>query len=230
MNINYDEQELKKFSQYEDSWWDPNGQAGPLHKINPIRMEFIENLAALKDKEILDIGCGGGILAEALAKQDAKVTAIDMCKEAIACAQNHAKDLAINYQHTSAEDLPHKNHYDIITCLELIEHVPDPAKTIACCARLVKANGIVFISTINRNIKSYATTILAAEYLLKMLPKGTHSYDKFIKPSELIQMASCHKLEFLEYAGISYKPLTNSFYLSKDLSTNYIACFKKISQ
>lgn len=229
MNTNYDEQELRKFAQYQDSWWDLNGNAAPLHKINPIRMEFILSQIDLKDKSVLDIGCGGGILAEALAKKNAKVTAIDMCEEAISCAKNHAKEnnLSIEYKKATAEAQQEYNHYDIITCLELIEHVPNPAETIASCMRLVKAGGLVFISTINRNIKSYATAIIGAEYLLKMVPKGTHEYNKFIKPSELIKMASEHQLEFIDYAGISYKLLADSFYLSDDVSTNYIACFKK---
>ena len=227
MSTNYDEQELKKFAQYQDSWWDLNGAAAPLHKINPIRMEFILSKADLKDKSVLDVGCGGGILAEALAKKHAKVTAIDMCEEAISCAKNHAKSHNLNIEYKKATVEQESDHYDIITCLELIEHVPNPTETIASCARLAKADGLVFISTINRNLKSYASAIVGAEYLLKVVPKGTHEYNKFIKPSELMQIASEHQLEFIAYAGISYKVLANSFYLSRDVSTNYIACFRK---
>jgi 2-polyprenyl-6-hydroxyphenyl methylase / 3-demethylubiquinone-9 3-methyltransferase len=234
MNNNYDEQELKKFAQYQNNWWDLNGDAAPLHKINPIRMQFINQHIALNNKEVLDIGCGGGILAESLAKSQANVTAIDMCKEAIACAKEHAKtnNLAIEYKNTTAEEQARKNNntYDVITCLELIEHVPNPAETIASCAELAKEGGIIFISTINRNIKAYAHTVIGAEYLLKIIPKGTHSYDKFIKPSELIKMAAECQLEFIGYAGISYKLFTDSFYLSEDVSTNYIACFKKVKR
>ncbi len=231
MHNNYDKQELKKFAQYQNNWWDLNGDAAPLHKINPLRMQFINKHVDLNAKQALDIGCGGGILSESLAKSGAKVTAIDMCKEAITCAKDHAKssNLSIAYSEATAESWMQQNtkKYDVITCLELIEHVPNPSGTIASCAALAKKSGIIFISTINRNIKAYAHTVIGAEYLLKIIPKGTHSYDKFIKPSELIKMAAECQLEFIGYAGISYKLIADKFYLSEDVSTNYIACFKK---
>jgi len=228
---NIDLQEIKKFSDLAASWWDQQGEMKPLHLINPIRTQYVSEKVALKNMTLLDVGCGGGILSESLATLGASVTGIDMSKDGIAIAKEHAKSqsLKINYQVTTAEAFAIKkeNNFDIVTCMEVLEHVPNPASLINACAQLTKPGGHIFFSTINRNPKSYLFAILGAEYFLKMLPKGTHDYDKFIRPSELDRWARTALLKPKELKGISYNPISQSFNLTDNVDINYLAYYKK---
>ena len=225
--MNIDPAEIAKFNQLAASWWDPQGQCKPLHDINPLRLRFMAQQGSLANKKIIDIGCGGGILTEGLARQGARVTAIDMSPEALFIARQHAQQhqLSIEYQQTTAEAFAatHAQCFDIVTCMELLEHVPDPGSVINACARLVKPDGHLFFSTINRNLKSYAVAIIGAEYILKVLPQGTHDYHRFIKPSELESMLSEQGLQLGALSGISYHPLTKSYSLTDNVSVNYLA-------
>ncbi len=225
-NSNFDEDEIAKFEALAYRWWDTESEFKPLHEINPLRLDFIDKHAGLAGKKVLDIGCGGGILTESMAKRGAKVKGIDLGEAPLAVAKLHAKEenLDLEYQAISAEDIAQQepNAYDIVTCMEMLEHVPDPAAIVAACANLVKPNGHVFFSTINRNPKSFLFAIVGAEYVLNLLPKGTHHYEKLIRPSELdrwIRQASLHTNEII---GMTYNPINKTYKLSSDTSVNYL--------
>ncbi|MGA9033918.1 MAG: bifunctional 2-polyprenyl-6-hydroxyphenol methylase/3-demethylubiquinol 3-O-methyltransferase UbiG [Sulfuricaulis sp.] len=224
---NVDPDEIAKFAQLAARWWDPHSEFKPLHEINPLRLNYINDRVGLKDKTVLDIGCGGGILAESMAAHGARVMGIDLGEAPLAVAKLHLKEsgLKVDYRHVSAEDLAHEQPeaFDVVTCMEMLEHVPDPASTIAACARLVKPGGQVFFSTINRNPKSWLFAIVGAEYVLNLLPKGTHEYLKFIKPSELEGWARHAGLTMRELIGMHYNPLTREYRLGRGVDVNYIA-------
>lgn len=226
MTDNYDEIELAKFDAVAMHWWDTQGPLRTLHEINPLRMDYISKKCQLAHKKVIDIGCGGGILTESMAKLGAEVTGIDLNKSVIEVAKLHqlTSHLQIEYQCIAAEALaeirPH--HYDVVTCLEMLEHVPDPLSIIRACANLVKPGGQLFFSTLNRTAKSYLFAIIGAEYILKLLPKNTHDYAKFIKPSELGSWFREADISLKELKGISYQPFTKKFSLSNDISVNYL--------
>lgn len=230
---NQDPVEIAKFSALAAHWWDPEGELKTLHAINPVRLHYINEKAPLTGKTVLDIGCGGGILAESMAAVGAKVTGIDMSTAALNAAKLHQKlsssPLNIDYQEITAEQLAetHTAQFDIITCLECLEHVPDPASLIKAAARLVKPQGQLFFSTLNRNIKSYLFAILGAEYLLKLLPKNTHEFAQFIRPSELATWARKASLTVSDLIGLSYNPLTQKAKLTQDTAVNYIMLLEK---
>lgn len=227
--MNVDPNEISKFDEFAKTWWDPNGSMKPLHQLNPLRLDYVQQRATLKDKSILDIGCGGGILSESLAKAGANVTAIDLSADAIKVATEHAKNLNINYRVISAEDLasqkPH--HFDTITCMEMLEHVPDPQSILKATFEMLKPGGYAFLSTINRTAKSYLAAIIGAEYILQLLPKGTHEYKKFIKPSELNEAAEAVGFQLINLQGIHYNPLNGKFSFCKSVDINYLACYQK---
>ena len=224
--INADPAELEKFGELAHRWWDPNSEFKPLHDINPLRLGWINTCAPLRGKRVLDVGCGGGLLSESMAALGAEVTGIDLSDKPLGVARLHLLESGqkVDYRKTSvealAEELP--AHFDVVTCMEMLEHVPNPSSTITACARLVKPGGQVFFSTLNRNPKSYLFAIVGAEYILKMLPKGTHDYAKFIKPSELCRWAKMGNLEPSELIGMSYNPITKEYSLGKDTSVNYL--------
>jgi 2-polyprenyl-6-hydroxyphenyl methylase/3-demethylubiquinone-9 3-methyltransferase len=226
MNQNYDPQELEKFAKLAAHWWDPNGELRTLHQLNPLRLSYIAEKVDLKDKFIVDVGCGGGILAEGMARHGAKVTGIDMNKPIIDVAKLHQLEsgIQVEYLYTSAESiaLERPAYYDVVTCLEMLEHVPDPVSVVLACAKLVKPGGHLFFSTINRNLKAYLFAILGAEYLLKLLAKNTHDYAKFIRPSELNTWTRQAGLKTQEIKGISYLPFSHQFKLSNDIAVNYL--------
>lgn len=223
---NYDTQELAKFAVLAAHWWDPDGDLKTLHQINPLRLQYITQKVDLHDKKVIDIGCGGGILTESMALSGANVTGIDLNKALIDVAKLHLLEsgATVEYLKMSAEEIaeqrPHQ--YDVVTCLEMLEHVPDPKAVIQACATLLKPGGHVFFSTLNRNPKAYIFAILGAEYILKLLPRQTHDYAKFIKPAELNRWASTVELEPKELVGISYQPFTKQFKLTNDISVNYL--------
>ena len=223
---NADPNELEKFSQLAHRWWDPNSEFKPLHQINPLRAAWIEERTPIKGLRVLDVGCGGGILTETLAQRGAQVTGIDLSDKALAVARLHLLESGaqVTYRKIAAEDLAAENpgEFDVVTCMEMLEHVPNPASTIAACASLVKPGGHVFFSTLNRNPKSYLLAVIGAEYILKMLPRGTHDYAKFIKPSELTRWAKSVGLEPDEVIGMSYSPLTGRYWLGRDTDVNYL--------
>jgi len=224
--LNADQNELDKFSQLAHRWWDPNSEFKPLHEINPLRLEWINDHAGISGKEVLDIGCGGGILSESMAQRGALVTGIDLSDKALGVARLHLLESGntVDYQNISAEELAAQTprRFDLVTCMEMLEHVPNPASTISACAALVKPGGHVFFSTINRNPKAYLFAVIGAEYVLKMLPKGTHEYEKFIKPSELSRWAKSVGLEPDELIGMSYNPFTQRYRLGRDTGINYL--------
>jgi len=228
---NADPAELAKFGELAHRWWDPQGEFRPLHDLNPLRLAWIDGLAKLAGQRVLDVGCGGGILSEAMARLGAGVTGIDLSEKALRVAQLHLLEsgLAVDYRLSSAEDLSNLNEekFDTVTCMELLEHVPDPASAVAACARLVKPGGHAFFSTINRNPKSYLFAVLGAEYLLKLLPKGTHDYARFIKPSELSRWCRDAGLRPLELKGMTFNPVTNVYRLGEDCGVNYSLCCVK---
>jgi len=223
---NVDAAELNKFSELAHKWWDKNSEFKPLHEINPLRLNYINDTVSLAGKRVLDVGCGGGILSESMAEKGAQVTGIDLGEKALKVAQLHSLEsgIAVDYRLIAAEVLAEQEvgTYDVVTCLEMLEHVPDPASIVSACAKLVKPGGHVFFSTINRNPKAYAFAVLGAEYILQMLPKGTHDYAKFIKPSELASFARQADLTLQDQAGMSYNPITKHYSLNKDVSVNYL--------
>jgi len=224
--MNADPLELEKFSALAHRWWDPHSEFRPLHQINPLRLDWIDRLAPLAGKSALDVGCGGGILAEAMARRGGCVKGIDLSDKALKVAQLHALEsrVEVDYEAVSAEDLAARSPgaYDIVTCMELLEHVPDPASTVRACAQLARPGGQVFFSTLNRNLKSYLLAVIGAEYLLRLLPKGTHDYAKFIKPSELARYCRDAGLGLREVIGMSYNPLTRTYSLGADTDVNYL--------
>ena len=233
MNIkNLDHDEVKKFDDLAAKWWDPDGEFKPLHQINPLRVGFINERANLEGIKVLDVGCGGGILAEALSKLGAKVTGIDASEQTIGVAQNHSNAVRSDvsyYQTTIEEFIANKpeEKFDVITCLEMLEHVPSPGEIIKTCSTILKDDGDIFFSTINRNPRSYLFAIVGAEYILNLLPKGTHDYRKFIKPSELAKWIRDARLSQIETIGLSYNPITDNYWLGKDIQVNYMVHAKK---
>jgi 2-polyprenyl-6-hydroxyphenyl methylase/3-demethylubiquinone-9 3-methyltransferase len=223
--------EIQKFGSMAERWWDPTGEFKTLHDINPLRIGFIRNYAELAGKRILDVGCGGGILTEGLAKQGADAMGIDLSQDLIDVAELHGLETGVtaHYQKISAEDLAEQQpaSFDHVTCMEMLEHVPDPGSIIKSCSSLVKPGGMVFFSTLNRNPKAYLLAIVAAEHVLRILPKGTHDYKTFIKPSELSRSAREAGLELQGMAGIEYNPISKRFSLGKDIGVNYIAAYKR---
>lgn len=223
---NVDPREVEKFAALAHRWWDPESEFKPLHQINPLRLDWIDRTVALARKSALDVGCGGGILAEAMAKRGARVKGIDLSEKALKVAQLHAleSNAAVEYEAISAEDLAAREPgaYDVVTCMELLEHVPDPASTVRACAQLARPGGHVFFSTINRNLKAYVFAVVGAEYVLKLLPKGTHDYAKFIKPSELARHCRAAGLEVREIIGMTYNPLARTYALGNDADVNYL--------
>ena len=223
---NADPLELEKFSELAHRWWDPQSEFKPLHDINPLRLDYIDSIVKLQQKQILDVGCGGGILAESMAARGAIVTGIDLAEKPLKVAELHLVESGrqVDYRKISAEALAAERpaSFDAVTCMELLEHVPDPASTIAACAALVKPGGHVFFSTINRNPKAYLFAIIGAEYVLRMLPRGTHDYARFIKPSELAAMCRRAQLTVGGLTGMTYNPFTRRYALEADASVNYI--------
>src|SRR3954452_11286462 len=215
MTINVDSAEIAKFSELAHRWWDPESEFKPLHDINPLRLDYVDHIAVLNDKQVLDVGCGGGILSESMAKRGAHVTGIDLADKALKVAQLHALETGspVNYRMAAVEDIARESPrvFDVITCMELLEHVPDPASVVAACATLVKPGGHVFFSTINRNPKSYLLAVIGAEYLLRMLPRGTHDYAKFITPAELAQFVRNAGMTVENLKGMTYNPLTQIY-------------------
>ncbi|MDB5902752.1 MAG: ubiquinone biosynthesis O-methyltransferase [Betaproteobacteria bacterium] len=224
--MNVDPLELEKFSQLAHRWWDPESEFKPLHEINPLRLNYIDSIAGLSGKTVLDVGCGGGILSEAMTARGARVTGIDLADKPLKVARLHLLEsgLEVEYVKIAAEALAATSdtRYDVVTCMEMLEHVPDPAATVRACSELVKPGGFVFFATLNRNPKSYAFAILGAEYILKLLPRGTHEYSKFIKPSELARMCRQSALSVAGTIGMTYNPLTRVYALGRDTDVNYI--------
>ena len=230
--LNADPAELAKFSDLAHRWWDPLSEFRPLHEINPLRLGWIDGLAGLAGKRVVDIGCGGGILADSMARKGAEVLGIDLAGKALRVAQLHALEAGtanIAYREVSAEVLAAEQpaSFDVVTCMEMLEHVPEPSSVVRACAELVKPGGWVFFSTINRNPKSFLFAIVGAEYVLNMLPRGTHEYLKFIRPSELAHWCREAGLEWLEARGMEYNPLTRRYWLSGDSSVNYLVAARK---
>jgi len=224
--LNADPAELDKFGELAHRWWDPNSEFKPLHDINPLRLDWIDNAIGLSGKRVLDIGCGGGLLSEGMAVRGAEVTGIDLSEKPLGVAKLHLLESGqkVDYRKISAEQMAEEmpGAFDAVTCLEMLEHVPDPASIVASCARLVKPGGQVFFSTINRNPKAYLFAVIGAEYLLQMLPKGTHDFAKFIKPSELTRWCKQSDLEPDELTGMTYNPLTRHYALGRDTDVNYL--------
>ena len=225
-HINFDQAELNKFSDLAHKWWDKTSEFKPLHDINPLRLNYIDKAISLNGKTVLDVGCGGGILSESMADKGAKVTGIDLGEKALKVAQLHSLEsgVGVDYKLVSVEELAEKSpaSFDVVTCLEMLEHVPDPASVVAACARLVKPGGHVFFSTINRNPKAYLFAVIGAEYVLNMLPRGTHDYAKFIKPSELASWIRPTGLSLQHQIGMSYNPITKHYWLDSNVSVNYM--------
>lgn len=227
MQTNLEATELDKFDVMAEDWWNPKGKCRPLHELNPVRLQFITDRCSLTQKNVLDIGCGGGILSESLCRRGASVTGIDATLSVLEVAKQHAleNNLQLDYIHTTAEAYAEiqPNSFDIVTCMELLEHVPDPSSLIKAAATLVKPNGHLFFSTLNRTPKSYLFAVLGAEYVLRLLPRGTHQYEKFIRPAEFDQWLRQAGLQLKELAGLQYNPITHRVYLNTDVSVNYLA-------
>ena len=224
---NVDQQEIAKFSAIAEQWWDVEGDMRPLHLMNPTRLTYInQQSGGLFGKKVLDVGCGGGILSESMAKLGAKVKGVDMAEQSLNIARLHALEqgVTLEYQQVVIEELAEQEpgSYDVVTCMEMLEHVPDPASVVAACARLVKPGGQLFFSTLNRNVKSYLLAIVAAERILKLVPKDTHQHEKFIKPSELMRFVDAAECRCVDAVGVHFNPLTEQFKLNQDLSVNYI--------
>jgi len=228
---NADQNELDNFNRLSNTWWDLGGEFGALHKINPLRLEFILKHHPIQDQKIVDIGCGGGILSESLAVNGADVTGIDLANEVLTVAKLHGLDsgVKVNYELVAAEEFAETNaeQFDVVTCMEMLEHVPDPASIIQAAAKCVKPGGWVFFSTLNRNYKSYLLAIFAAEQVLNLVPKGTHTHDKFITPAEMDAMARKAELYLRDASGIEFNPLLNRYGLNQDLSVNYLLAYQK---
>lgn len=226
LNTNADPKELNKFGELAHRWWDPKSEFRPLHEINPLRLDWIEQQVTLAGKKVIDIGCGGGLLSEGMAARGAQVTGIDLSEKPLGVARLHLLEsgLEVDYQQIAAEDMAaaQPGRFDIVTCLEMLEHVPDPISTMRACCQLVKPGGHVFFSTLNRNPKSYLFAIIGAEYLLQLLPKGTHDYARFIKPSELSRWARQVGLTPSAPTGLSYNPFSKTYSLGNDVSVNYL--------
>jgi 2-polyprenyl-6-hydroxyphenyl methylase/3-demethylubiquinone-9 3-methyltransferase len=228
---NADPVELEKFSQLAHKWWDPNSEFKPLHDINPLRLDYIDRRAGLAGKNVLDVGCGGGILSESMAERGANVTGIDLSDKALQVAKLHLLESGkqVDYRKIAVEELATEQpaRYDVVTCLEMLEHVPDPQSVITACAKLVKPDGWVFFSTLNRNPKSYLFAVIGAEYILNLLPRGTHDYARFIKPSELAQSCRIAGLNLVDLTGMTYNPITKVYSLGKDTDVNYLIASRK---
>lgn len=225
--VNADPAELAKFSELAHRWWDPDSEFRPLHQINPLRLDWINGFSSLNGKRVLDVGCGGGILADSMARKGAEVLGIDLASKALRVAQLHALEAGtpnIRYQEISVEALAQEQpaSFDVVTCMEMLEHVPDPASVVRACSQLVKPGGWVFFSTINRNAKAFMLAIVGAEYVLNMLPRGTHEYAKMIRPSELAASCRDAQLDLLHTKGLEYNPLTKRYWLSEGTSVNYL--------
>ncbi len=231
---NVDPAEISKFDAAAPHWWDPEGEFRPLHDLNPARLDYIDARARLAGRRVLDIGCGGGLLAEGMARRGARVTGIDLAPGALAVARLHALEagLAVDYREVAAEELAAAEPagYELVTCLEMLEHVPDPAHVLGAIARLVRPGGDVVCSTINRNPKAFALAIVGAEYLLRLLPMGTHRYARLIRPSELVRWARAAGFELLDLAGLEYNPATRRARISADTSVNYLAHFRRATR
>jgi 2-polyprenyl-6-hydroxyphenyl methylase/3-demethylubiquinone-9 3-methyltransferase len=230
--VNADPAELAKFSELAHRWWDPESEFRPLHQINPLRLDWIQSLVPLQGQRALDVGCGGGILSDAMARAGAQVTGIDLASKALKVAQLHALEAQtpnVTYREISAEAMAAEQpgSFDVVTCMEMLEHVPDPASVVRACASLVKPGGWVFFSTLNRNLKSFMLAIVGAEYVLNMLPRGTHEYAKFIQPSELAGHCRAAGLEWQKTRGLSYNPLTRRYWLNDDTSVNYLVATQR---
>lgn len=227
---NADPKELAKFAAIAQTWWDPLGPSRPLHELNPFRLRYVERCAGLAGKRVLDVGCGGGILAESMARAGAHVLGIDLAEAVLEVARLHALEakIAVEYRAISAEDLALERPaaFDVVTCMEMLEHVPDPAAMLSQLAKLTRPGGDVIVSTLNRNPRSFAVAILGAEYIARVLPRGTHEYLKFIRPSELARWGRAARLELADLTGITYNPLTRAFSLSEDTRVNYLAHFR----
>jgi 2-polyprenyl-6-hydroxyphenyl methylase / 3-demethylubiquinone-9 3-methyltransferase len=232
-SLNVDPTEIDKFSELAHKWWDLDGEFRPLHQINPLRLDWIHSIQPLNNCRVLDVGCGGGILSQAMAALAAEVTGIDLALKSLKVAQLHAMEqqvMNVQYLEISAEDMASKHPaaYDVVTCLEMLEHVPDPASVVQACAQLVKPGGWVFFSTINRNVKSFAQAIVGAEYILGMVPRGTHHYEKFIRPSELAAWCRHSGLTLKHATGLSYNPITQAYRLGSDTGVNYLVAVQKM--
>tara|TARA_S200000501_G_C20816274_1_gene740696 strand:+ start:60 stop:752 length:693 start_codon:yes stop_codon:yes gene_type:complete len=229
--MNFDQSELNKFNDLAHRWWDPTSEFRPLHEINPLRLEWINSIVSLKNKKVVDVGCGGGILTEAILKKGADVAGIDLSEKALKVANLHSLEtgLKIRYEMISPENFAEKepNKYDLVTCMEMLEHVPKPESVVKACSKLVKPGGYVFFSTLNRNLKSYLFAIIGAEYILNLLPIGTHDYKKFITPSELSTISRNNNLEIFSTKGLTYNPFTKIYSLNQNLDVNFmLACIK----
>jgi 2-polyprenyl-6-hydroxyphenyl methylase/3-demethylubiquinone-9 3-methyltransferase len=230
--LNADPAELAKFSELAHRWWDPESEFRPLHQINPLRLDWINSLCPLSGQNVLDVGCGGGILADAMARKDATVTGIDLSTKALKVAQLHALEAqtsGVTYREVSAEAMAAEMPaaFDVVTCMEMLEHVPDPASVVKACAQLVKPGGWVFFSTLNRNPKSFLFAIVGAEYILNLLPRGTHEYSKMIQPSELASYCRAGDLTLMRTRGMEYNPLTRRYWMSANTSVNYLFATQK---
>ena len=231
-SINVDPSEVAKFEQLASRWWDRNSEFKPLHDINPLRANWIDKLAPVAEQKVLDVGCGGGILCEAMAQRGAHVTGIDMGEAPLAVGELHKLEsgVEVDYQKSTAEDFAqsHGEEFDVVTCLEMLEHVPDPSSVVRACAAMTKPGGTLFFSTINRNPKAYLLAIIGVEYVLRMLPKGTHEYGKFIRPAELGQWIREAGLELDQMTGLTYNPITKTYRLTEtDVDVNYMICARK---
>jgi 2-polyprenyl-6-hydroxyphenyl methylase/3-demethylubiquinone-9 3-methyltransferase len=231
MTQNVDLSELEKFSALASKWWDPNSEFRPLHQINPLRLDWIDGICPLAGQRVIDVGCGGGILAESMARKGAAVKGIDLAEKSIGVARLHGLEsgVAVDYEVIATEAIADREpeQYDLVTCMEMLEHVPDPSAVVAACAKLAKPGATLVFSTLNRNPKSFLFAIVGAEYVLKMLPKGTHEYAKFIKPSELASYARAAGLELRQLIGMTYNPFTKVYALNRDTDVNYIMAFTK---
>lgn len=233
MTTNADPAEVQKFSDLAHRWWDPASEFKPLHEINPLRLDWIDGHSALAGKKVLDVGCGGGLLSEGMAQRGATVSGIDLSEKALGVARLHLYEsgLSVDYHLISAEAhaAEHPETYDVVTCMEMLEHVPDPASTVQACARLVKPGGTVFFSTLNRNFKAYLLAVVGAEYVLNLLPRGTHEYAKFIKPSELARYCRNAGLEICNLTGMSYNPISKVYALGANTDVNYLVHARRIA-